>query len=293
MDVGKLKDPNVRKTCQTEIRNRFTVLLDQQEMDLYQFNQTLAEAGKKVLGPRRRKKEDWISRVTWKKIEDRKEKKRKILSTKSTRLKAQLKASYHTLDKEIKKSTRADKKRYIEKIAEEAETAASKQDMGALYKLTKSLTMTGFQSTYMPVKDQQGNMISKDEDKLRCWKELFESVLNRDDPETEAVIIPSSEHLEIDTDPPSVEEVKRAIKALKNGKTPRIDQLYEEMLKADEQLTPSLLTDILRDIWKSEETPLSWKTGLIVKLSKKGDRTNYNNWRGIMLLSVTSKVLAE
>ena len=61
LDVGKLKDPNVRKTYQTEIRNRFAVLLDQQEMDLYQFNQTLVEAGKKVLSPRKRKKEEWIT----------------------------------------------------------------------------------------------------------------------------------------------------------------------------------------------------------------------------------------
>ena len=293
LDVGKLKDPNVRKTYQTEIRNRFAVLLDQQEMDLYQFNQTLVEAGKKVLGPRRRKKEEWITTDTWKKIDARKEKKRKILSTRSARLKAQLKESYRTLDKEVKKSTRADKKRHIEKIAEEAEAAASKQDMGTLYKLTKSLTKTGFQSTDMPVKDQRGNRISNVEDKLRCWKEHFERVLNRVDPETEAIITPSSNFLDIDTDPPNVEEVKRAIMALKDGKTPGIDQIYAEMLKADEQITATLLTDILHNIWESEEAPLPWKTGLIVKLPKKGDLTNCNNWRGIMLLSVTYKVLSR
>ena len=201
-----------------------------------------------------------------------------------------MKESYRTLDKEVKRSTRADKKRYTEKIAEEAETAASKQDMGSLYKLTKSLTKPGFQSTDMPVRDQQGIMILKVEDKLRCWKEHFERVLKRDDPETEAIIIPSSELLDIDTEPPSVEKVKRAIKALKEGKTPGIDQVYAEMLKADEQTTATVLTDILRDIWESEEAPLSWKTGLIVKLPKKGDLTNCNNWRGIMLLSVMYKV---
>ena len=74
----------------------------------------------------------------------------------------------------------------------------------------------------MPVKTQQGNAISKDEDKLRFWKEHFERVLNRDDSETaEAIILPSPELLDIDTDPPNVEEVKRAIKALKDGKKTR------------------------------------------------------------------------
>ena len=171
--------------------------------------------------------------------------------------------------------------------------SASKQDMGSLYKLPRSLTKTGFQSTDMPVRDQQGNMVLKVEDKLRCWKEHFERVLNRDDPETEAIIIPSSELLDIDTDPPNVEEVKRAIKALKDGKTPGIDQIYAEMLKADEQITATVLTDILRDIWESEEALLSWKTCLIVKPPKKDDLTNCNNWRGRMLLSITYKVLSR
>ena len=64
-------------------------------------------------------------------------------------------------------------------------------------------------------------------------------------------------------------------------------------MKADEQITATLLTDILRDMWESEEAPLSWKTGLIIKLPKKGDLTNCDNWKGIMLLSVTYKVLSR
>ncbi len=48
-----------------------------------------------------------------------------------------------------------------------------------------------------------------------------------------------------------------------------------------------MMTDILHDIWESEDVPLSWKTSLIVKLPKKGDETNCNNWKGIMLLSDT------
>ena len=51
-------------------------------------------------------------------------------------------------------------------------------------------------------------MTLKVEDKLRCWKEHFERVLNRDDPETEAIIIPSSELLDIDTDPPNVKKAR-------------------------------------------------------------------------------------
>ena len=37
-----------------------------------------------------------------------------------------------------------------------------------------------------------------------------------------------------------------------------------EMLKAEETETPRLLTEIFRNIWETEETPETWKTGLIV-----------------------------
>ena len=140
--------------------------------------------------------------------------------------------------------------------------------------------------------------MTKEEDQLRGWKEHFQRVLNRDDPATEANITPAVDLLDIETEPPNVEEVKIAIKGLKNGKAPGIDiesipRVQAELLKAEEHQTALALTEILRDIWTSEETPQSWKMGLIVKLPKKGDLSNCNNWRGIMLLPVTSKVLSR
>ena len=86
-------------------------------------------------------------------------------------------------------------------MAEEAETAASKQDIWTLYRITKTLTK-GFQSIDIPVKDQQGNTIFKEEDILRCWNEHFEKVLNRDDPGTKATIAPAPTAVDISTDPP-------------------------------------------------------------------------------------------
>ena len=87
-----------------------------------------------------------------------------------------------------------------------------------------------------------------------------------------------------------MEEVKAAIKEMKSGKAAGMDGVTTEMLKAEETETPRLLTEIFRNIWESEETPKTWKTGLIVKLPQKGDLSDCNNWRGITLLSLTSKV---
>jgi len=90
--------------------------------------------------------------------------------------KEQLKAGYKAADKQVKRRARADKK-----ATEEAETAASKQDMRTLYRLTKTLAGKSRPSA-APIKEQQGDFISKEGDFLKCWKEHFERVLNRDDP---------------------------------------------------------------------------------------------------------------
>lgn len=94
-------------------------------------------------------------------------------------------------------------------------------------------------------------------------KKHFLRVLNGNDQETKANITSAEELLHIETGPPNVEEVKSAIKALKGGKAPGTDQVHPETLKVDKHLTATALTEVLANIWISEETPHSWKTGLI------------------------------
>ena len=49
---------------------------------------------------------------------------------------------------------------------------------------------------------------------------------------------------------------------------------------------------IFREILESERIPEAWKTGLIVKLPKKGDLGDCNNRRGVTLLPITRKVFS-
>ena len=292
LDVQKLKDPVIKRQFQLEVRNRFEVLRDQHQLDLDDFNEVMVDVGQETLGWRRRKKEEWISTKTWDMIGKRKAIKNKLLSAKSPRLKENLKRTYSEQDKEVKKSAKKDKKDYIERLATDAEEAAARQDMGTLYRISKSLS-GGFKNAETPVRKQDGELTSCTEEELTCWKEHFERVLNRDDPSVEAEISPADEVLDIDIGKPTLEEVTKAIKTLKNGKSPGCDQVQAEMLKAEEVVTPRVLTDILQNIWETETAPNQWKIGLIVKLPKKGDLTDTNNWRGIMLLSITSKVLCR
>ena len=275
-----------------EVKNRIQVLGEQQEMTIDGFNQALREAGEKVLGFRRKKKEEWIKEETWKKIDERRQTKEKINNTRSERLKEKHRSFYSELNKQVKRMTRADKKDYIEKLADEAEEAAGRNDLKTLYKINKQLN-NGFKNCDVPVKNKNGMVIEKEAEKLQRWKEHFESVLNRPDPPHLADIQPADTDLDICTDPPSLEEVTAAIKAMKSGKAPGADGVTAEMLKADVNVTAPILTEIFKQIWEEGQIPEAWKTDLIFKLPKKGDLGDCNNWMGITLLSLTSKVFSR
>ena len=58
-------------------------------------------------------------------------------------------------------------------------------------------------------------------------------------------------------------------------------------------VSAKVLYAFLNKIWKEEDIPQDWKVVLLVKLPKKGDLCLCKNWRGIMLLTVASKVLCK
>jgi hypothetical protein len=51
-----------------------------------------------------------------------------------------------------------------------------------------------------------------------------------------------------------------------------------------------MLYPLLQKIWKEQKIHEEWEEGLIIKIPKKGDLANCNNWRGITLLSTPSKI---
>ena len=54
-----------------------------------------------------------------------------------------------------------------------------------------------------------------------------------------------------------------------------------------------MLYPLLEKIWKEEKISENWEEGLIIKIPKKGDLSNCNNWRGFTLLSIPSKILTR
>ncbi len=64
-----------------------------------------------------------------------------------------------------------------------------------------------------------------------------------------------------------------------------------DAIKADIETSIEILYDLIGKIWEQEVKPTEWKEGYPVKLPKKGDMQECQNYGGIMLLSVPGKVL--
>ena len=92
---------------------------------------------------------------------------------------------------------------------------------------------------------------------------------------------------------PSAFEVKLAIEKLKNHKSPGTDQIPAELIKAGGRTIRCEIYKLIISIWNKEELPDEWKESIIVPIYKKGDKTECNNYRGILLLPTTYKVLSN
>ncbi|KAK3546988.1 hypothetical protein QTP86_007917 [Hemibagrus guttatus] len=292
-DVAKLKEPTAKKEFSISLKNRFAILQDDAALTIDSFNKALKEAAEETIGYRKNVKTEWISNDTWKTIEERRQIKKKLLDSKSPRLKERITSWYREKDREVKTSTRRDKRRHIEQLAEDAERAAEQKDMKTVYMTTKKLRGDRGQNQDIPVRAKDGTPITEEYAKLKRWKEHFRQILNRPDPPALADIPEADEDLDIDMGDIRVEEVKAAIHKMKNGKAPGEDGVCPEMLKAEEEETPLVLQCVLQDIWEKERCPDIWRIGTIIKLPKKGDLGDCNNWRGITLLPLTSKVFCR
>jgi hypothetical protein len=81
------------------------------------------------------------------------------------------------------------------------------------------------------------------------------------------------------------------IKKLKRHKSPGIDQILAELIKARGRTTLSEIYKLIYSIWNKEALPELWKKSITVPVYKKGDKTDFNNYTVISLLSTTCKIL--
>ena len=87
----------------------------------------------------------------------------------------------------------------------------------------------------------------------------------------------------------TTEEVNKAITKLKNKKSPGIDGISSEMLKAGQGCLTPVLVKLFNHILRSKSYPEVWQVGLVSAIHKKGSVHDPDNYRGITVNSTVAK----
>ena len=197
--------------------------------------------------------------------------------------------NYESARNEVQKVKRGAKEESWRRIGEDLKT-----DFRGTRKLLYSLADGYRRKRHVvshAIKDRNEVLLTDSEEIAERWKEYFFDLLNV--PNSQDT---SNEENDIriggkdEENPITMEEFKRAVSRMKNGKSPGDDGLPVEGLKAGGATAANKLLKIFKAAYKAEMVPLDWQKGVISPILKKGEKTVCDNHRGITLLSHAGKI---
>ena len=188
---------------------------------------------------------------------------------------------YKIAKAESKKLVRKDKLEHVEKQMDIINTLPPHKQYYAAIKRLKSKP----KNISWGIKDKDGEILTNKTKILERWAEFYEE-LYKDQPNY--IVIDDSQE---DVIPIILRsEVEHAIKEMKPGKSPGLDRIYSEYLKAGGEPLTNALLYLFNQILKTGEIPKEFKEALIIVIHKKNSRLDCGNYRPISLLSHIYKV---
>ena len=143
-----------------------------------------------------------------------------------------------------------------------------------------------------------------EKDTLNEWKSYFSELLNAKSTTSStkanepiltsratARIQPDNIRGRINTGPFTFDEVKVAVKGLKNNKAPGVDNIIRnELLKNGGDCLLEIIRLLCSQILSGTDPPWQFTTNKVVPVPKKGDLSLMTNYRGISLMSAMAKI---
>ena len=238
-NVDFLRDVSTADRFRVTLHNRYQVLQELHEDDeglninsqWMDIKEAVNYACEEVVGQRKPEHKEWLSAETYRKMQERKSMKAVINNSRTRAPNEKVQKRYVEANSEVKRYIRTDKRNFVDRMAEEA---AASGNMKQLYDITKKLTGS---------LDEQNRSVLMGADKqLSRWAEYFEELLNRPASANTPDIPEAEEDLPIDCGKPTREEIRRAIKQLKNGKATGTDEIPAEALKVETEMLAEMLT---------------------------------------------------
>ena len=275
-DISGLKDNNKHLSFQLELSNRFLPLINAPPANVEELsnsiNESLIKTAEKVIPSTKTASPSWLKEDTLRAINNKKVV-RQTHGDSSTQYKAAKVKS--------KKLVKRDKLSQLNENLDEISTLPpDKQFFLAMKKLK-----TTRRNISWGIKNKNGEILTSREEILERWALFYEELY--DDPNT---CDPLQTNQELPIPHMNKQEIISAINKLASGKSPGIDQIHSEFLKAGGDAMVNILHILFNRILETGDIPSSFKKALIVVLYKKGDRSECKNYRPISLLSHVYKL---
>ena len=138
------------------------------------------------------------------------------------------------------------------------------------------------------IKDRNGMDLKEAQDTEKRWQEYTELYKrDRNDPDNDDNVIT---HLE-----PGILEckVKWSLGSSITNKASGADGIPAELFQILKDDTVKVLHSICQQIWKTQQQSEDWKWSVFTPIPKKGNARECSNYRTIVLISHTSKVMLK
>jgi hypothetical protein len=271
-DVEELKHTRHNDEYKKEMRKKLETREEEVDIDEEWKNlkESITDTAETVLRRRTtRKRKEWFDEECEKRTEAKNQARNTWLKTGNQK---DLE-NYKEKRKEATKYCKHKKESWIGELMQEVEV--NNRDSRKLYKLIKHWNSTSKKTQRIGNKRWE-----------TYYTELFREEKEITGRKKEKVEMEDSNN---EDDAPSYDEYMEIIAQLKTKKATGPDQISNELIKQGGHELLSRVYRILVAVWQSETMPEEWRTGLLIPLLKKGDPTQCNNYRGIMLLNTHTK----
>jgi len=243
------------------------------------YKTVLAVTAVETLGKAtRHPKKPWISNEVLQLAEEKSKLRRERCSPNKER-------RYKELRSEIQRRVRRDKEAWLEDKCHQITDFNAVGKSKEMYATIRSVKNTSRVIQQACIKSKNGEVLVQRSDILERWREYGAELFER--PKGEPPLTEESILSEEQEPPPLLSEIEQAINQLRAGKSPGIDGIPAELVKATGPNGIKMLHKLCKSIWATCHWLDEWKVQEFVVLFKSGDRKQCSNYRTIALISHT------
>ena len=195
-------------------------------------------------------------------------------------------SEYKSINKVIRRECAEAKEKWLNEQCIEIENKLNINTRLAHQKINE-ITGKSRCSSSSCIKSKNGTILMEKQEILNRWSEYTEELFEDNRP-TKPIIKKN-----IEGPPIMKDEVKNAIKTMKNNKAPGPDGITSEMIQSLEELGVDILTKLTNKIYDTGEIPEDLSKSIFIALPKKPGATECELHRTISLMSHATKILLK